>query len=78
MNHARNVKILRLAVLAMLAGLLTCPASFAQTKARPVEAAGVLPSLADLVEKVKPGVVNISTTTTVRAPGNPFRHFFGQ
>ena len=35
------------------------------------------PTLADLVDKVKPGVVNISTTTTVRVPGNPFRHFFG-
>jgi serine protease Do len=35
-------------------------------------------SFADLAEKVKPAVVNISTTSTVRAPGNPFRHFFGQ
>lgn len=34
-------------------------------------------SFADLAEKVKPAVVNISTTTTVRIPGYPFRHFFG-
>ncbi len=26
---------------------------------------------------VKPGVVNISATTTVKVPGNPFSHFFG-
>ncbi len=34
-------------------------------------------SFADLVAKVKPAVVNISTTTTVKIPGSPFRHFFG-
>lgn len=35
-------------------------------------------SFADLVDKVQPAVVNISTTTTLRVPGNPFQHFFGQ
>ena len=35
-------------------------------------------SFADLVDKVQPAVVNISTTTTVRVPGHPFQHFFGQ
>ena len=34
-------------------------------------------SFADLVQKVKPAVVNISTTSTVKMPGSPFRHFFG-
>src|SRR5208283_5198560 len=34
-------------------------------------------SFADLAAKVTPAVVNISTTSTVRIPGNPFRHFFG-
>jgi serine protease Do len=34
-------------------------------------------SFADLAERVTPAVVNISTTTTVRIPGTPFRHFFG-
>ena len=34
-------------------------------------------SFADLAEKVTPAVVNISTTATVKVPGNPFRHFFG-
>ncbi|RPJ10891.1 MAG: Do family serine endopeptidase, partial [Deltaproteobacteria bacterium] len=35
-------------------------------------------SFADLVDKVQPAVVNISTTTTVRVPGHPFQHFFGE
>jgi serine protease Do len=78
MKRIRNANVLSLTLLVMLAGLLLSSDVFGQAKARPVEAASVLPSLADLVEKVKPGVVNISTTTTVRAPGNPFRHFFGQ
>ncbi len=34
-------------------------------------------SFADLAEQVKPAVVNISTTSTVKVPGNPFRQFFG-
>ncbi len=34
-------------------------------------------SFADLVQMVKPAVVNISTETTVRVPGSPFKHFFG-
>ncbi len=41
------------------------------------EVIGFPQSFADLAEKVKPAVVNISTETTVRIPGNPFRHFFG-
>ncbi len=34
-------------------------------------------SFADLAEKVKPAVVNISTTSTITVPGDPFRQFFG-
>ncbi len=34
-------------------------------------------SFADLVQKVKPAVVNVSTTTVVKIPGGPFKHFFG-
>lgn len=34
-------------------------------------------SFADLAEKVQPAVVNISTTSTVTVPGNPFKNFFG-
>ncbi|MBF0557675.1 MAG: DegQ family serine endoprotease [Nitrospirae bacterium] len=34
-------------------------------------------SFADVAAKVTPAVVNISTSSTVRVPGNPFRHFFG-
>ncbi len=41
------------------------------------EFVGFPQSFADLAEKVRPAVVNISTTTTVRVPGMPFQHFFG-
>ncbi len=41
------------------------------------EVIGFPRSFADIAAKVSPAVVNISTTTTVRVPGSPFRHFFG-
>ncbi|MBT1074420.1 DegQ family serine endoprotease [Geobacter grbiciae] len=41
------------------------------------EFVGFPQSFADLAEKIRPAVVNISTTSTVKVPGNPFRHFFG-
>ncbi len=41
------------------------------------EAVGFPQSFAELAKKVTPAVVNISTTTTVKVPGNPFRQFFG-
>jgi serine protease Do len=40
------------------------------------EVTGLPRSFADIVVKVKPAVVNISTITTVKIPGSPFRHFF--
>jgi serine protease Do len=41
------------------------------------EITGFPQSFVELAKKVKPAVVNISTTSTVRVPGNPFRQFFG-
>ena len=41
------------------------------------EVIGFPKSFAELAEKVTPAVVNISSTATVKVPGNPFRHFFG-
>ncbi|MCL4492756.1 MAG: DegQ family serine endoprotease [Nitrospirae bacterium] len=46
-------------------------------KTGPSEVVGFPQSFADLIEKVKPAVVNVSTTSTVTVPGSPFRHFFG-
>jgi len=34
-------------------------------------------SFAELAQKVNPAVVNISTETIVKVPGNPFRQFYG-
>ncbi len=42
------------------------------------EVVGLPKSFADLADRVEPAVVNISATTTVKVPGFPFRHFFGQ
>ncbi|WP_243372164.1 DegQ family serine endoprotease [Geotalea sp. SG265] len=36
-----------------------------------------LPSFADIAAKVKPAVVNISTTSTVKVPANPLEQFLG-
>ncbi len=69
--------MVRFAVTALLFSFLLCPYAHGQTRSRPADVTIFPPTLADLVDKVKPGVVNISTTTTVRVPGNPFRHFFG-
>ncbi len=41
------------------------------------EVIGFPQSFTELAEKVRPAVVNISTTTTVHVPGHPYRHFFG-
>ncbi|MGP8152896.1 MAG: DegQ family serine endoprotease [Smithella sp.] len=40
--------------------------------------AGFPQSFAQLAKQVKPAVVNISTTSTVTIPENPFKQFFGQ
>jgi serine protease Do len=40
------------------------------------EVVGFPQSFADLAQRVNPAVVNISTTSKVKVPGNPFRHFF--
>jgi serine protease Do len=57
------------------AGILIGPASC--KKKESIEVIGFPRSFADLAEKIKPAVVNISTEKTVRIPGSPFRQFFG-
>ncbi|HVN24202.1 MAG TPA: DegQ family serine endoprotease [Syntrophorhabdales bacterium] len=75
MNSSRHLP-LSLCCIALVC-LLVCAGVFAQTKTRAQDIAVFPPSLADLVDMVKPGVVNISATATVKVPGNPFSHFFG-
>lgn len=66
-----------LLALALLAGSGTAPAALPATTPQ-----GAVPSLAPMLDKVLPGVVNISTTGTVRMRQNPlfrdpfFRRFF--
>jgi serine protease Do len=59
----------------LMAGILLGPTGC--KKKEGIEFIGFPQSFADLAEKVKPAVVNISTETTLKIPGSPFRHFFG-
>jgi serine protease Do len=63
-------------LLSILAGVFTDSLTGCEKK-KSAEVIGFPQSFADLAEKVKPAVVNISTEKTVRIPGSPFRHFFG-
>ncbi len=62
--------------LTLVVGLIALQSGCEKMKAKET-VVGFPQSFADLVQKVKPAVVNISTTTTVKIPGGPFRHFFG-
>lgn len=64
-------------LLAVSIGILVIPYAGCESKKGGVEVVGFPQSFADLAEKVKPAVVNISTTATLKIPGNPFKHFFG-
>jgi serine protease Do len=77
MKGNASARFAKLLTCALILGLFVCPQAKGQTRGRTPEIAVFPPSLADLVDMVKPGVVNISTTTTVKVPGNPFSHFFG-
>jgi len=59
-------------IASLTGGLTACTESKEQTKV-----VGFPQSFADLSKQVTPAVVNISTTTTVRIPGNVFQQFFG-
>jgi serine protease Do len=66
------------AVLVMVIAAMLVPARPGFTAKSAASAmVGTNPGFVDLVDRVKPAVVNISTSRTVRTPGNPFQHFFG-
>jgi serine protease Do len=62
---------------ALLIPVILCAGAQGQTKRAPADGNDLPVSFADIVDRVRPAVVNISATTTVKVPGNPFRHFFG-
>jgi serine protease Do len=64
-------------LLIVFAGIFMIPQTGCQSKRAGMEVIGFPQSFADLAEKVNPAVVNISTTTILKVPGNPFRQFFG-
>lgn len=70
-------KVLALFTIVSLMALFTVFIVSCQKEGVQTEVIGFPQSFADLAAKVNPAVVNIATTTTVRIPGNPLRHFFG-
>jgi serine protease Do len=64
-------------LLVVFAGVLMIPQTGCQSKKAGMEVIGFPQSFADLAQQVNPAVVNISTTSVVKIPGNPFRQFFG-
>ncbi len=76
MNSNRN-RLLLVVVLLSLAVMISVMAVSCKKEGGQTEVIGFPQSFADLAEKVKPAVVNISTTTTVKVPANPFSQFFG-
>jgi serine protease Do len=76
MKKNLNKLMLAIAILSLTA-MLSVVATSCKKEGGQTEVIGFPQSFADLAEKVKPAVVNISTTTTVKIPGNPFRQFFG-
>ncbi len=77
---ARTVmRLPRIFVASLIAAVFFCSSGGCESKkAGSGDARDLLPSFADLVEAVEPAVVNISTVSTVKLPGNPFQFFFGQ
>ncbi|HOD35844.1 MAG TPA: Do family serine endopeptidase [Syntrophales bacterium] len=71
--HALVSAALTMAVMAVPA----CPQPGFAARRAAAEAVGATAGFVELVDRVKPAVVNISTSRTVRTPGNPFQHFFG-
>jgi serine protease Do len=71
-------RLSRIVVLSAIAATFFCShVGCENKKASGGECPVCLPSFADLAEAVKPAVVNISTLSTVKIPGNPFQFFFG-
>ncbi len=72
----KNFTTLVMVILFLVMGIFIGTQAGCESK-KGSEVIGFPQSFADLAEKAKPAVVNISTEKTVRIPGSPFRHFFG-
>ncbi len=76
MNNRGVTKIVVYLIIALLSSILFVSLVGCEDRTK-TEVVGFPKSFADLAEKVKPAVVNISSTSIVTVPGNPFRQFFG-
>jgi serine protease Do len=76
MNKSYLTKAAKYFMVSILSTVLFVSQGGCENRSR-TEVVGFPHSFADLADKVKPAVVNISTTSIVTVPGNPFQHFFG-
>ncbi|MCL5023770.1 MAG: DegQ family serine endoprotease [Nitrospirae bacterium] len=77
MRNHRSHKTVLLILLVFVVGLVAVSQEGCKAKKSSEIVVGFPQSFADLAEKVKPAVVNISTESIVKVPGSPFQHFFG-
>src|SRR5271157_268505 len=78
MQRKLVVRIIIIGILLVAIGMVIgSKMGHVNVQSSPGSVIGFPQSFADVAAKVTPAVVNISTTSTVRVPGNPFRHFFG-
>ena len=76
MKRNTLVSIFGAIILSLSLGLFIGSWTGCQKAEPPSEFTGFPQSFADLAQKVKPAVVNISTETTVKVPGAPYGDFF--
>ncbi len=77
MKKSTIVNLVALIILSVFLGIVIGSQRGCQKIPGRSQFTGFPQSFADLVQMVKPAVVNISTETTVKVPGSPFRQFFG-
>jgi serine protease Do len=77
MMRKNAITLVAVAVITVIIGVFLVSQPGCKKMKGGYEVVGFPQSFADLAEKVKPAVVNISTTSIVKIPGGPFRHFFG-
>ncbi|ACM19555.1 periplasmic trypsin-like serine protease lipoprotein DegP [Geotalea daltonii FRC-32] len=76
MLKCRMAVIRRVTLLVLTILVLSTSQGGCESKKKP-EVNSSFRSFADIAEKVKPAVVNISTTSTVKVPANPLEQFLG-
>ncbi|HMK48837.1 MAG TPA: trypsin-like peptidase domain-containing protein, partial [Thermodesulfovibrionales bacterium] len=75
--RAKTLLVLTCIFTFVLAGIVSIPAARCASEMGREEVTRFPSSFADLAEKTKPAVVNVSTVSKVKMEGNPFKEFSG-